>query len=42
MTGTIMITFCSLLLIVYLFDPTSSKTRIPSVILFLLLGWANS
>jgi cell volume regulation protein A len=36
---TIIITFCVLLLIAYLFDLTSSKTRIPSVILLLLLGW---
>jgi potassium/hydrogen antiporter len=39
MTITIIITFCSLLLIAYLFDLTSSRTRIPSVILLLLLGW---
>jgi potassium/hydrogen antiporter len=39
MTGTIIITFCSLLLIAYVFDLTSSRTRIPSVILLLLLGW---
>ena len=36
---TIIITICSLLLIAYLFDFTSSRTRIPSVILLLLLGW---
>ena len=40
MTSAIIITFCSLLLIAYLFDLTSEKTRIPSVILLLLLGWA--
>ncbi len=40
MTTTIIITFCVLLLIAYLFDLTSSKTKIPSVILLLLLGWA--
>jgi Kef-type K+ transport system membrane component KefB len=39
MTGTIIITFCILLLIAYLFDLTSSRTRIPSVILLLALGW---
>ncbi|MDY0102330.1 MAG: cation:proton antiporter [Lentimicrobium sp.] len=36
---TVIITFCVLLLIAYLFDLTSSKTRIPSVILLMLLGW---
>jgi potassium/hydrogen antiporter len=39
MTNTIIITFCVLLLIAYLFDLTSSRTRIPSVILLLFLGW---
>ncbi len=39
MTITIIIIFCSLLLLAYLFDLTSSKTKIPSVILLLLLGW---
>jgi hypothetical protein len=39
MTTTVIITFCSLLLIAYLFELSSSKTRIPSVILLLLLGW---
>lgn len=34
------ITFCVLLLIAYVFDLTSSKTKVPSVILLLLLGWA--
>lgn len=38
MTSAIIITFCSLLLIAYIFDITSSKTKIPSVILLLLLG----
>lgn len=37
---TIIIIICSLLLIAYLFDFTSSKTKIPSVILLLLLGWS--
>lgn len=35
----IIITLCSLLLIAYLFDLTSSLTKIPSVLLLLLLGW---
>lgn len=39
MTTTIIISFCILLLIAYVFDLTSSKTKIPSVILLLLLGW---
>lgn len=39
MTSAIIITVCTLLLIAYLFDLTSSKTKIPSVILLLLLGW---
>ncbi|PBQ34617.1 sodium:proton antiporter [Sphingobacteriaceae bacterium] len=39
MTSAIIITFCSLLLIAYVFDLTSSKTKIPSAILLLLLGW---
>jgi potassium/hydrogen antiporter len=39
MTYTIIIAFCSLLLIAYIFNLTSSKTNIPSVILLLLLGW---
>lgn len=39
MTTTIIITFCVLLLIAYVFDLTSSKTKVPSVIFLLLLGW---
>ena len=39
MTSAIIITICALLLIAYIFDLTSSKTRIPSVILLLLMGW---
>ncbi|MDR3651597.1 MAG: cation:proton antiporter [Paludibacter sp.] len=39
MTSTIIITLCILLLLAYLFDLTSSRTKIPSVILLLLLGW---
>ena len=34
-----LIIFCILLLLAYLFDLTSSRTKIPSVILLLLLGW---
>ena len=39
MASTIIISFCTLLLIAYLFDLSSSRTKIPSVILLLLLGW---
>lgn len=39
MTSAIIITLCVLLLIAYVFDLTSSKTKIPSVILLLLLGF---
>ena len=39
MTTTIIIIFCSLLLIAYIFNITSTKTKIPSVILLLLMGW---
>jgi len=39
MTATIIIALCVLLLIAYLFDLSSRHTRIPSVILLLLLGW---
>jgi cell volume regulation protein A len=35
----IIITLCGLLLIAYVFDLTSSHTKIPSVLLLLLLGW---
>jgi potassium/hydrogen antiporter len=35
----IIITLCSLLLLAYIFDLTAAKTRVPSVILLLLLGW---
>jgi potassium/hydrogen antiporter len=35
----IIITLCSLLLLAYLFDISSAFTRIPSVILLLILGW---
>ncbi len=39
MNASIIITVCALLLLAYVFDVTSSKTRIPSVILLLTLGW---
>ena len=39
MASTIIISFCTLLLIAYLFDLSAAKTKIPSVILLLLLGW---
>lgn len=39
MTATIIITLCSLLLLAYFFDISSPLTKIPSVILLLLLGW---
>jgi hypothetical protein len=39
MTGPIIVTLCILLLIAYVFDLTSARTKIPSVILLLLLGW---
>lgn len=39
-TQAIIISICSLLIIAYLFDLSSARTRIPSVILLLTLGWA--
>ncbi|MEO7961564.1 MAG: cation:proton antiporter [Ginsengibacter sp.] len=39
MTSAIIVIFCSLLLTAYIFDLTFPRTRIPSVILLLLLGW---
>lgn len=39
MTVAIIITFCVLLLIAYAFDLTASRSKIPSVILLLLVGW---
>lgn len=39
MTITIIITICTLLLLAYVFDISSPLTKIPSVILLLLLGW---
>lgn len=40
MTVLIIITLCCLLLLAYIFDVSASKTKIPSVILLLILGWA--
>lgn len=39
MTTAILITLSTLLLLAYFFDLTSKRTRIPSVILLLALGW---
>ena len=39
MNFAIIITICVLLLLAYAFTISSSKTKIPSVILLLLLGW---
>ena len=39
MTATLIIIICIIFLIAYFFDLTSSRTRIPAVILLLLLGW---
>jgi Kef-type K+ transport system membrane component KefB len=36
---TLIITICILLLLAYIFDISSSKTKVPSVILLLILGW---
>jgi len=38
-TSLIIIAVCTLLLLGYLFDLTASRSRIPAVILMLLLGW---
>lgn len=35
----IIITLCFLILLAYVFDITSAKTKVPSVILLLILGW---
>ena len=40
MSTPIIISICVLLLLAYAFDFTSSVTKIPSVILLLILGWA--
>ncbi len=39
MTTAIIISLCILLLVGYIFELTAAKTKIPSVILLLLLGW---
>lgn len=39
MTSAIIIVICTLLLFAYFFDLTASRTRIPSVVLLLALGW---
>lgn len=39
MDGSIVITICALMLLAYVFELTSSKTKIPSIILLLVLGW---
>ncbi len=39
MSTAVIIVICLLMLFAYLFDVSSSKTKIPSVILLLLLGW---
>ncbi|MEO8855171.1 MAG: cation:proton antiporter [Ginsengibacter sp.] len=39
MTMIVIITICILLLIGYLFDLSAARTKIPSVILLLILGW---
>ncbi len=40
MTISIIIAICVLLLVAYIFDISASKTKIPSVILLLIVGWA--
>lgn len=39
MMTPIILTICGLLLLAYIFDINSSKTKIPSVIILLILGW---
>lgn len=39
MTVIVIISLCALILLAYLFEISASKTKIPSVILLLLLGW---
>jgi Kef-type K+ transport system membrane component KefB len=39
MGSSVLLIICGLLLLAYVFDISSSRTRIPSVILLLLLGW---
>lgn len=40
MTSTVIIILCGILLVSYIFALTSSKTKIPSVLLLLVLGWS--
>lgn len=40
MSIPIIITICFLLILAYIFDISSTKTKIPSVILLLIVGWA--
>lgn len=40
MTTSIIIAISLLLILAYIFDITSSKTKVPSVILLLIVGWA--
>ncbi|MFZ9680116.1 MAG: sodium:proton antiporter [Bacteroidia bacterium] len=42
MSTAVLITLCLLLLLAYVFDLSSSKTKIPSVILLISLGWGVS
>ena len=42
MTINLIIHFCILILLAYIFDLSASRTRIPSVILLLLLGWTTN
>lgn len=42
MTYPIIISVCALIIIAYLFDLTAPKTKIPSVILLLSVGWASN
>ncbi len=39
MTGSILIILCSLLLISYLFELSTARTKIPSVVVLLVMGW---
>jgi hypothetical protein len=40
MTGSILILLCSLLLVSYLFELSAARTKIPSVVVLLAMGWA--
>lgn len=40
MAGSILIILCSLLLISYLFELSTARTKIPSVVVLLAMGWA--